>query len=59
MKRSWWYKFSFFLIILIVGGLSVVPTIFDHTEETKYPIKSKINLGLDLQGALHDFGNRL
>ena len=53
MKRSWWYKFSFFLLILIVGGLSVVPTVFDHSEDTKYPIKSKINLGLDLQGGLY------
>ena len=53
MKRSWWYRFSFFLVLLVVSGLSVVPTVFNHDEETKYPIKSKINLGLDLQGGLY------
>ena len=53
MKRSWWYRFSFFLVLLVISGLSVVPTIFDHNEETKYPVKSKINLGLDLQGGLY------
>ena len=53
MRSSWWYRFSFFLVLLVVSGLSVVPTIFNHSEETKYPIKSKINLGLDLQGGLY------
>ena len=53
MRSSWWYRFSFFLVLLVVSGLSVVPTVFNHNEETKYPIKSKINLGLDLQGGLY------
>jgi preprotein translocase subunit SecD len=53
MKRSWWYRFSFFLVLLIISGVSVVPTVFNHSKETQYPVKSKINLGLDLQGGLY------
>ncbi len=30
-----------------------MPTVFDYPKESKFPIKSKINLGLDLQGGLY------
>lgn len=30
-----------------------MPTVFDYAKESKFPIKSKINLGLDLQGGLY------
>ena len=53
MKRSWWYQFIFFLVVTIVSVMTIIPTVFNHTEESKYPIKSKIALGLDLQGGLY------
>ena len=53
MKRSWWYRFVFLLAVVIISGLSVVPTVFDFKESDNFPIKSKVNLGLDLQGGLY------
>ncbi|MBL6991015.1 MAG: protein translocase subunit SecD [Bacteriovoracaceae bacterium] len=54
MKRSWWYRFIFLLFLAIIAAVSIIPTVFDYDEETsKFPIKSKINLGLDLQGGLY------
>ena len=53
MKRSWWYRFSFLLVVVVISVMAIVPTVFNHTKETKFPIKSKINLGLDLQGGLY------
>ncbi len=53
MKRSWWFRFSILLLVVFVSGMMVIPTIFNYDKETKFPIKSKINLGLDLQGGLY------
>ena len=53
MKRSWWYRFSFLLLAVIICVLSIMPTAFDFKEEDNFPVKSKINLGLDLQGGLY------
>jgi preprotein translocase subunit SecD len=53
MKRGWWYRFTFLIIVALVAGMSVVPTAFDFKETDNFPIKSKINLGLDLQGGLY------
>ena len=53
MKRSWWYRFSFLLVLVVVSVVSIVPTVFNYNEESNYPVKSKINLGLDLQGGLY------
>ncbi len=53
MKRSWWYRFTFLILVVLISAVSVVPTIFDIKEEENFPIKSKINLGLDLQGGLY------
>lgn len=53
MKRSWWYRFIFLLLVAIISGISIVPTAFDFKEEDNFPIKSKVNLGLDLQGGLY------
>ena len=52
MKRSWWYRFCFLLTLFILSVAMVVPTIFDLKEDSSFPVKSKINLGLDLQGGL-------
>ena len=54
MSRSWWYRFSFMIIIFTLAVMTIIPTIFNFdTEKSSYPIKSKINLGLDLQGGLY------
>ncbi len=54
MNRSWWYRFSFFLIILVIGIMTIIPTVLNfNPEKSSFPVKSKINLGLDLQGGLY------
>ncbi|TGD46535.1 protein translocase subunit SecD [Halobacteriovorax sp. Y22] len=53
MRRGWWYRFVFLLIVAIISGISIVPTAFNFKETDNFPVKSKINLGLDLQGGLY------
>jgi preprotein translocase subunit SecD len=53
MNRGWWYRFVFLLVIVSISILMIVPTVFQFDEEGGYPIKSKISLGLDLQGGLY------
>lgn len=53
MKRSWWTKFIFFLVLAVLAGVTVTPTALGLKEDTKFPVSKKINLGLDLQGGLY------
>ncbi|MBT7609925.1 MAG: protein translocase subunit SecD [Bacteriovoracaceae bacterium] len=53
MKRSWWYKFTFLLTVVSLAIIFVLPTFMGFKDDGKYPVKSKINLGLDLQGGLY------
>ncbi|MBT4792416.1 MAG: hypothetical protein HON90_12665, partial [Halobacteriovoraceae bacterium] len=54
MNRNWWYRFIFFLCIVGVSVMTVIPTAFNlDPEKSSFPVKSKINLGLDLQGGLY------
>ena len=54
MNRSWWFRFSFFLFLFIIAAVSLVPTAMNFDpEKSSFPVKSKINLGLDLQGGLY------
>lgn len=53
MKRSWWYRFTFLLVVTCMAFMFVIPTFFDFKEDSSYPVKSKISLGLDLQGGLY------
>ncbi|MCR9204915.1 MAG: hypothetical protein NXH75_10075, partial [Halobacteriovoraceae bacterium] len=53
MKRSWWYRFTFLILISVICGMMIVPTALNFSEETNFPVKSKITLGLDLQGGLY------
>lgn len=53
MAKGWWLRFSF-LVVLVIGALmSITPTAFNLKEDSSFPVKSKINLGLDLQGGLY------
>ncbi len=53
MKRSWWTSFTVLLVLTIISVVMVIPTALNFNEEDNYPVKSKINLGLDLQGGLY------
>lgn len=53
MKGKWWFSFSFLLVLAVISVMSLVPTVKPIGEESSYPFKSKINLGLDLQGGLY------
>jgi preprotein translocase subunit SecD len=53
MNRSWWYRFSFMLFVFVISVMAVIPTAFNFNESSSFPVKSKINLGLDLQGGLY------
>ena len=53
MKRSWWYRFTFLLVLSVVSIVAVIPTVFNFNEESNFPVKSKVSLGLDLQGGLY------
>lgn len=53
MKTSWWVRFSALLVFVVLAVLVLLPTVMTFDEKGHYPIKSKINLGLDLQGGLY------
>lgn len=54
MERKWWWKFGLLVAMTTLGAAYVYPTLFVKDPSTsKFPIKQKINLGLDLQGGLY------
>ncbi len=53
MKRSWWYRFLFMLVMTIGAIVMIMPTVFNLDKHGNFPVKSRINLGLDLQGGLY------
>lgn len=53
MAKGWWLRFSFLSVLVIWAVMSVTPTFLGLKEESAFPMKSKINLGLDLQGGLY------
>lgn len=53
MARGWWLRFSLLAAITITALMSVTPTFFNLNEQSSFPMKTKINLGLDLQGGLY------
>lgn len=53
MKKRWWYRCGFLVSLIILSLFVLIPTIMDLGDDDTYPIHSKINLGLDLQGGLY------
>lgn len=53
MKTSWWVRFSVLLVLVAASVIILLPTVMKFDENGSYPVKSKINLGLDLQGGLY------
>ena len=53
MTRGWWLRFSLLLALVIGSMVALTPTFFNLSEKSSFPVKNKINLGLDLQGGLY------
>jgi len=53
MAKGWWFRFSLLSVLAVWALMSVTPTFFNLKEDSGFPLKSKINLGLDLQGGLY------
>ncbi len=53
MKSGWWSRFIFMIVVAVVCAMTVLPSFYSIDEESAYPFKGKINLGLDLQGGLY------
>jgi preprotein translocase subunit SecD len=53
MKTSWWVRFSVLLVLIAASVIVLLPTVMHFDENGHYPVKSRINLGLDLQGGLY------
>ncbi len=54
MTKAWWGKFSLLAFCVLFSALYVYPTIANlDLETTKFPVKQKMNMGLDLQGGVY------
>lgn len=54
MTKSWWGRFALLIAFVVLSVLYVAPTVFGLNPETsKFPVKQKMNMGLDLQGGLY------
>ncbi|WPU63891.1 protein translocase subunit SecD [Peredibacter starrii] len=53
MAKGWWFRFSFLAALVIGALMAVTPTFLNLKDDSSFPVKSKINLGLDLQGGLY------
>ncbi len=53
MARGWWFRFSLMSVLVLGALMTVTPTLFNLNEKSAFPVKQKINLGLDLQGGLY------
>lgn len=53
MARGWWFRFSLLTVLVVAALMTTAPTFFNLKEDSSFPVKSKINLGLDLQGGLY------
>ena len=53
MARGWWLRFSLLMVLIIWAAMAVTPSFLGLKDDSKFPLKTKINLGLDLQGGLY------
>ncbi len=53
MARGWWFRFGFLAFLVVVALMGTAPSFFNMKEDSSFPVKKKINLGLDLQGGLY------
>lgn len=53
MAKGWLFRLSLLTFLVLASLMAVAPTFFNLKQESSFPVKSKINLGLDLQGGLY------
>lgn len=53
MAKGWWLRFSFLMALVISALMAVTPSLLNLSDKSSFPVKTKINLGLDLQGGLY------
>ncbi len=53
MARGWWIRFGVLSLLVVVALMGTAPSFFSMKEDSSFPMKKKINLGLDLQGGLY------
>ncbi len=53
MAKGWLFRFGLLTTFLVGALMLSAPTFFNLKEDSSFPVKSKINLGLDLQGGLY------
>ncbi len=55
MEKSWYWKVTFVLVLVVASVLYLLPTFFSGSLPGWYTgfFEKKINLGLDLQGGIH------
>lgn len=54
MSRSWWGKLWILVFMTALAGAYVYPTLSGmDPAKSKFPVKTRMNLGLDLQGGLY------
>jgi len=53
MTRGWWFRFGFLAFLTVSALMLLTPTAFNLNEDSSFPVKRKVNLGLDLQGGLY------
>ncbi len=53
MAKGWLFRFSLLSVLVLSSLLATAPTFFGLKEDSAFPLKAKINLGLDLQGGLY------
>ena len=40
MKRSWWYRFTFLLVLTVISTVAVIPTVFNFNEDSNFPVNN-------------------
>ena len=53
MAKGWWFRFSLLAVLVVASVMALTPSFFNLKKDSWFPVKEKINLGLDLQGGLY------
>lgn len=54
MTKAWWGKFCLLVLSVVFSVLYIYPTVANlDLETTRFPVKQKMNMGLDLQGGVY------
>lgn len=53
MAKGWLWRVSVLVLLVFIALGSVVPSLTNISQDSWFPFKKKVNLGLDLQGGLY------